>query len=129
MATRESREKNRAPRDKSRPHPGKGNRPEPPRGERGGRPPGNLFWLYGQHAVAAALDNPQRKIRRLALTADAARAWHEVLERAGRARSLPAADVVDKAEPGAPVAARRRAPGRRRAVRAPARPCHRGHRP
>lgn len=106
MATRDSRDKNRAPRDRSNPAPAKPGRPENPRNargserapERGNRPPGNLLWLYGQHAVAAALDNPNRKIRRLALTADAEKNWTETIEAARRTRPLPGIDVVDKPE-------------------------------
>ncbi|HLO76621.1 MAG TPA: 23S rRNA (guanosine(2251)-2'-O)-methyltransferase RlmB [Magnetospirillum sp.] len=106
MATRDSRDKNRAQRDHSRPSSARSGRPENPRNERssersperGQRPPGNLFWLYGQHAVAAALENPNRKIRRLALTADAARTWSEAIEQARRLRPLPGVDVVEKSD-------------------------------
>lgn len=102
MATRDSRDKTRAPRDRSRPAAGKPGRPENQRNERGPergqRPPGNQLWLYGQHAVAAALDNPNRKIRRLALTADAEKNWSETIEAARHNRPLPEIDVVDKAE-------------------------------
>ena len=122
MANREPRDRNRPSRgssqsaqdkasraeshrsDKSREH---GQRPEKShdRGQRpeknqdrGQRPPGNQFWLYGQHAVAAALDNPRRKIRRLVLTAEAGRNWAPAIETAGHARPLPGAEIVDKTE-------------------------------
>lgn len=106
MANRDFRDKNRAPRAPSRPLPGKPAKPENPRNERGsgrepergGRPPGNQFWLYGQHAVAAALENPRRKIRRLALTAEAEKNWSAAIEAARRSRPLPGIDVVDKQE-------------------------------
>lgn len=40
-----------------------------PRGHAGGREqPGGPYWLYGHHAVTAALGNPERKLLRLART-------------------------------------------------------------
>lgn len=60
-----------------------GSKPKKPRpakgGSRGGRstpgkpgPAADGVWLYGRHAVAAALANPQRKIKRIVATKNAA---------------------------------------------------------
>jgi 23S rRNA (guanosine2251-2'-O)-methyltransferase len=60
-------------------------------------PPGGGYWLYGAHAVEAALSNPARKTRRLLLTAEAAKAhpqWRgEIVDRAEIDRHLPPGSV------------------------------------
>ncbi len=106
MAGRDSRDRSRASRDKNAPRGERHKAPDPGR-ERPGpkdreagreRPSGGQFWLYGQHAVLAALDNPARRIRRLALTADAARHFAEALAATRHRRPLPGDEVVDKAD-------------------------------
>lgn len=52
--------------------------------EKRGEPPHRPIWIYGRHAVAAALANPARKIRRVAATKNA-RDW---LEKSGAAPAL-----------------------------------------
>ena len=66
--------------------------PEPPRPGAGAG--SGAYWIYGQHAVLAALSNPRRKPRRLLCTTDAEIAlrdhfdgpWRVTPERADRAR-------------------------------------------
>ena len=50
---------------------------ERPRRPAGG--PGRPLWLFGVHAVLAALANPNRRLERLVLTAEAAQTWGQRL--------------------------------------------------
>jgi 23S rRNA (guanosine2251-2'-O)-methyltransferase len=72
----------------------RGPRAAPPDADRGPDSPRGTVWLYGHHAIAAALANPQRRLRRLLLTEDAEASlliavpqpWPLQPERADRAR-------------------------------------------
>ena len=54
---------------------------------------GGSYWIYGNHAVLAAIDNPQRRIRRLLQ----ANAESEKSARGGSDRELPRWETVDRA--------------------------------
>jgi 23S rRNA (guanosine2251-2'-O)-methyltransferase len=113
MAERDSSLKSNGKRDGARPH-AKGGKPQHPQGERhserdgrdkrsehdgrSSRPPGNLYWLYGGHAVLAALANPKRKIRRLELTPEAAKTHADAIAAARALRPLPGDSIIEKPE-------------------------------
>lgn len=54
-------------------------RPRPAEQRHAPETPRGAVWLYGHHAVAAALANPQRRLRRLVITEDAEAALAEKL--------------------------------------------------
>lgn len=86
MNHRESRHKSAPRRD-----PAKG-------GERPAKLPSNQLWLYGVHAVLAALVNKDRKIRRLMLTAEALRSHAAAIQRARALRPLPGEETTERQE-------------------------------
>ena len=51
-------------------------------------------WIYGRHAVAAALANPAREIRRIVALSEAAEAIAAFLQEGGAAR--PAPEILDR---------------------------------
>ena len=84
MNHRESRHKSAPRRD-----PAKG-------GERPAKLPSNQLWLYGVHAVLAALTNKERKIRRIVLTAEALRTHAASIQRARALRPLPGEETTER---------------------------------
>ncbi len=61
---------------------------------------GHQLWLYGTHAVLAALGNRQRVLRRLIATAEAAKGVEDTLVTlaASQSRSLPPVELMARAE-------------------------------
>lgn len=64
------------------PAPMEADSPAPPRPGAGAG--SGAFWLYGEHAVAAAIRNPRRKTRRLLVTEDAEKSLRAALNRPWR---------------------------------------------
>jgi 23S rRNA (guanosine2251-2'-O)-methyltransferase len=104
MSTRESPNKPRPQREGQRPHGNGDSRPKPGRGRHrgaragGGGGGGASYWLYGNHAVLAALANPERIVRRLVATPEAARTLADKLAAAGLGRHLAPTEQVERVE-------------------------------
>ena len=65
--------------------------PDAPVAAKSGHGAGPAYWIYGTHAVLAAVDNPARRIRRLLLTREAASGLRRPT------RPGPRAEIVDRA--------------------------------
>ncbi|MGE5506819.1 MAG: 23S rRNA (guanosine(2251)-2'-O)-methyltransferase RlmB [Actinomycetota bacterium] len=72
--------------------------PEPRRREPDRQPPAGGVWLYGNHAVMAALANPERRLRRLVATPDAARALAEKLDDLRAERPIPPPEALERSD-------------------------------
>jgi 23S rRNA (guanosine2251-2'-O)-methyltransferase len=63
-------------------------------------PPGRAgtsgFWLFGLHAVRAALANPRRHIHRILVTRELAGELFEGIDRSARPRPLPTPESMDR---------------------------------
>ena len=61
-------------------HAGRGNRGPARPGRNAPKPPPNGFFIWGRHAVLAALANPERRVAKLYATADAAEELQQPVE-------------------------------------------------
>lgn len=78
--------------------PAHGDAPTPRRNREGAGRPDNAAWLFGQHAVLAALANPKRQCRRLLVTPDNKDGVEDALYSASEQGAIrPAPEVVDRA--------------------------------
>jgi len=85
-------------RKKSSPRPARQGIHQPARNRESTGRADNAAWMFGQHAVLAALANPVRPCRRLLVTADSKSSVEEVLYSASeQGATRPAPEVVDRA--------------------------------
>ncbi|MDR3439565.1 23S rRNA (guanosine(2251)-2'-O)-methyltransferase RlmB [Telmatospirillum sp.] len=84
--------------DKTDHHPGRERRELPRAGRANGHAGGGLLWLWGSHPVLAALNNPNRRCRRLLLTAEAMHTHGEAIAAMAQNRTLPQPEVVERDE-------------------------------
>ena len=62
------------------------------------KPAGGDLWLYGTHAVSAALENPARQVKRLLVIENTLEALRPALERASRERRSITVETAARAE-------------------------------
>ncbi|MCA1909756.1 MAG: 23S rRNA (guanosine(2251)-2'-O)-methyltransferase RlmB [Magnetospirillum sp.] len=84
MNNRDFRQKPKGKRDHAKP------------ADRPARLPGNQLWLFGTHAVLAALANPARKVRRIVATAEALKTHAPGIMKSRAQRPLPGEEVMDR---------------------------------
>lgn len=83
---------------KSHSQPPRRNAPPPRRNREGTGRADNVSWLFGQHAVLAALANPKRHCRRLLVTTDTKDTVEDALYGASEQGAIrPAPEVVERA--------------------------------
>ena len=85
-----------------RPRPPRPNKPSPNRSPRGGH---QSVWLYGHHAVIAALANPDRRVERLLVTKEAAERHAAAIAASGSGQkaTVMARDDLSKSLPAGAV--------------------------
>lgn len=64
----------------------------------GGRGTGGGLWLWGQHPVLCALANPERKCRRLLVTAEALRTHGPAISALAQQHPLPQPEQLDRSD-------------------------------
>lgn len=96
MTNRENRHSARPSREKNFSQ----NRDGAPRKhDRGARAPGaGGLWLYGNHAVLAAIDNPSRHLRRIVSTSEASKTLSPRVDGVRGQRALPDEEILERIE-------------------------------
>ena len=81
----------RGPGGSGPPSPAHGNRPAPS----GPKPPSGGYFLWGRHAVFAALANPERRIAALYATAEAAQDMRQCIDALSAARQFELPQITE----------------------------------